>query len=451
MLLNAVSWGQLSPWAFSGHPLELDKRIQLLQADTISAQLNETLILDFDLLDSAEIITYKAIPILEQNSDGFEPAATSWLFVNDGNWQLFNQMNLNPDLANTPNYSGKVWHGLAGYTAQAGLRYEHHFPNKNTLEFMLGRFQSDFGPGRTGNLLWGGFIQAPDQIKIKYSRKNLGLYYQSGQLDRQLGVHRYFSLHRLQWHSKQFFFAASEMILYGSNGVQWEYLNPMTMYHGEQLNASGVNGNTLGNLEFRWLKNSYSIYGEILVDDIQFDSNAKSTFEPNELGLLIGAETVLNNYYVSTEFVAIRNRTYKASIASEWATHYSIPLGYNDGSDLWRWNTLIRHKYLKHIFEFEYDILVRGEGKMSTPWDTPWADSSVTIESGYSESFPTGTLERAQNISGKYYYTFTSEKYVSLELKYYSIKNNSNIKGQDTSGLKYAVQLFFPFKYLSIF
>ncbi len=97
ILLNAVSWGQLGSWAFSGHPLELDKRVQLLHDDSISAQLNETLILDFDLLDSSEIITYKAIPILEQNSDGFGPAATSWLFMNDGNWQLWVPVHI-PDL-----------------------------------------------------------------------------------------------------------------------------------------------------------------------------------------------------------------------------------------------------------------------------------------------------------------------------------------------------------------
>ncbi len=443
-MLNAVSWGQLGPWAFSEHPLELDKRVQLLQDDSISAQLNETLILDYDLLNSSEILTYKAIPILEPNSDGFGPAATSWLFMNDGNWQLFNQMNLNPDLANTPNYSGKVWHGLAGYTAQAGLRYEHDFPNKNTLEFMLGRFQSDFGPGRTGNLLWGVFIQAPDQVKIKYSRNNLGLYYQTGQLDRQLGVHRYFSFHRLQWHSKQFFFAASEMILYGSDGVQWEYLNPMNMYHVEQQNASGVGGNTLGNLEFRWLKQQYSIYSEILVDDIQFDSGAKSTFEPNELGFLMGVETVQKNVYISTEYVAITNRTYKASANFEWATHYSIPLGYNEGSDLWRWNTLVRYTHLKHLFEFETDVLARGAGKMASPWDTPWADSSVTIESGYSEPFPTGIVENSSTISLKYSYRFTSERYVSVAIRKFSVQNQNNAHSPKKSEFNFGINLFWP-------
>ncbi len=58
--------------------------------------------------------------------------------------------------------------------------------------------------------------------------------------------------------------------------------------------------------------------------------------------------------------------------------------------------------------------LRNGANGLDTPFDTPWEDSTVTMETGYSEPFPTGPI------------TYVTEMELAVD---YHIRNNSMING----------------------
>ena len=39
-------------------------------------------------------------------------------------------------------------------------------------------------------------------------------------------------------------------------------------------------------------------------------------------------------------------------------------------------------------------MIWQGEGVFSHPWDTPWMEESISMETGYSEPLPTGAVEQ---------------------------------------------------------
>jgi hypothetical protein len=226
--------------------------------------------------------------------------------------------------------------------------------------------------------------------------------------------------------------------------VELALLNPLQVYHAEQMNGPDLTANTLGSIEFTWRPRPGLIaFGEFLLDDYQFDKEEPGDLEPNEIGGLMGIEVtdlMINNSQAGVELVAITNRTYKTPTGSEWWLHRNGPMGYELGSDLFRmygWLQVWLHDF--SWVEFSLDYLQRGEGELDVPWDSPW--DAYTVEEGYSEPFPTGVVETT--ITPKLAFHWIKVPHVEIhgEAGYRMISNEDHIQGQDGDGWFFSITL----------
>lgn len=313
---------------------------------------------------------------------------------------------------NDPKYFGYKWRGFAGYTEQAYLNLVW-----DNYQIKIGRDFIKWGVGKTGKLVMSNIARPLDQVKLSAQWKPFCFTYFIAELDpydsdSELLIRRYLSGHRLQINlfQNRLKLAVTELLLYGGEGksVDFTYLNPFIFYHGAHKNKHDPT-NVLPTVDLLYRpKKNISLYGSLLIDDIQLEKTGPGDLEPNEIGYLIGSDWAdpfkLSGLTISGEYVRIANRTYKTP--SEWETfiHRNQPLGHPLGNDFDFWFVELSKWWMGNLnVKLNYQTIRKGEGSIYTPWDSPWMD--YTVEEGYSEPFPTGIVEK-RNILGfefKYY------------------------------------------------
>jgi hypothetical protein len=399
-------------------------------------------------------------PSLTPRGNKHDASLNSWIQFNlHNNIVIINEMHLNYASQNDPSYIGKEWRSISGLTNQSFLHWSKKMGSASGMVIQVGRFYSQLGPGRHGQLLLGANTRPMDQLSLSLDHsisKNLSarFYFQTSALDKIGSDKRYMSLHRLEVSSLRWYIALSEALTYtrDTQGLDMVYLNPFIFYHLEQLNGPGLLGNTIGTLEIGYKWNTSNLYAEFLIDDVQFDYEVKGDLEPNEVGGLMGYEYAGANYYLSIEGVALTNRTYKTPDPSEWYLHRNMPIGYELGSDVARLNVLSRY-YLRekwHI-DTEIDMIWQGEGDFSKAWDTPWENDSITMETGYSESFPTGVVEKSLILSTELMRHWNRERWIGLGISYESVSNVNRVSGAVDSGLSIHLGASWTLEYEAIF
>ena len=361
---------------------------------------------------------------------------------------IVNIMTIDPHVTDNPDYIGKKWRGLSGYTEQAYLRW-----NTKYVRLLAGRSYIINGPGRKGALLFSDACRPLDNFRLDFLLGKFSFQSVVTKLDPLDSSRRYLSSHRLGIYFSRFQFAITELVLYGgiSQELEFAYMNPFLFFHAEQMNGPGFSGNTLGTIDFRYLGKGWSFYGEFLIDDIQLDKKEPGDLEPNELGCILGADFAdpfgIEGVYFGCEYAAITNRTYKTPNKYEFYIHRNEPIGYPLGSDLDRWNCCLR-KYLNSWqIALEFDYIRRGEGEMDIPWDQPWFD--YTVEEGYSEPFPTGLVEYIRDIGFEIRWMPTYHKYFYFSANYQSIRNYDH-KDKNHTNFILAIGFYLDFK-LKIF
>jgi hypothetical protein len=408
--------------------------------------------------------TFSAIPhvyallipnIRINTSRNTETSISSWVqLALRGNISVMNEMIIQRSSNLEMRYIGKEWRNISGHTNQSFIKWEIIHNESSSIKLLAGRFYSNNGAGRTGQLLISSASRPLDQLNINLSKNikgyaNINFDYRVASLDKIMSYNRFSSSHRLEIQRNSWYIGVSECLIYASkNGAEWTYLNPFTFYHLEQLNGPNLSGNTLGSLELGYLYDRGHIYSEILIDDLQFDENDLGDLEPNEFGVILGLEYAMSWGYLGAEIVGINNRTYKAESITEWALHRNVPLGYVLGSDLFRINFLARVYVEKswHL-DLEFDLLKQGEGELSKPWDMPWYDDSVSMDIGYSEPFPTGIVEKVQTISIGIHKSWNRERWLAIGLTNYRINNTHHIKGQHDDNITLTAKISWSFKY----
>ncbi len=408
------------------------------------------------LHDQEESFLMQLRPTLTPNGSNHDAGLTSWIQLNlNHNLVIINEMRLNYASQNDSSYIGKEWRSISGLTNQSFLVWQPKLLSRGDLNIQAGRFYSQLGSGRHGQLLLGANARPMDQLSLSLGHaisKNLSarFFFQTSALDKIGSDKRFMSLHRLELLGNKWYVALSEALTYTRNnqGMDLVYLNPFIFYHLEQLNGPGLLGNTIGTLEVGYKWNTSNIYAELLIDDLQFDNEVKGDLEPNEVGALLGYEYAGDSYYISIEGVTLTNRTYKTPNPSEWFLHRNKPIGYELGSDVGRLNLLTRF-YLNpnwHL-DAQIDMIWQGEGDFSKAWDTPWDAESVTMETGYSEPFPTGIVEQSSKLMVSGLRHWTPERWVSLGCYYENVKNLGHITDASDSNIGFTLSASWTLDY----
>ncbi|MFH1213409.1 MAG: capsule assembly Wzi family protein [Candidatus Neomarinimicrobiota bacterium] len=338
------------------------------------------------------------------------------------NLSITNVMALDPYATESAGYIGKEWRGMSGYTEQAYLMY-----TRRNMRLTAGRSYIICGPGRKSSLLLSAAARPMDNFKLDIFVKNLSFQAMTAKLDPVNGAQRYLSTHRLSVYLGNLAIGLTEALLYSGSAknLEFAYLNPFLLYHGEQMNGPALNGNTLGALDLGYCGRNWIAYTEFLVDDIQFDKKEVGDLEPNEIGCTVGIDIAdplkIPGLYLALEYTAITNRTYKTTEPSEWFLHRNGPIGYELGSDFDRINLLVRKYFKNWQVALEFDRIRRGEGDLSKAWDSPW--DSCTVAQGYSEKFPTGVVETTNDLGLTLTWMPDYGKYLYAGLTYETIKN----------------------------
>ena len=307
---------------------------------------------------------------------------------------------LDRTLKEDPAYRGKDWRGLTAYMEQAYLRVR-----LKDVEATFGRDFLRWGPGKTGALLLSDDHKPLDFFSFSYRLRWAEFTYFFSILDHYKHgdeplVNRFLAAQRLDfklWGGK-LHIGLSEAILFADSERTFglSYFNPLTNYF--ELVENEGDGNIFANVDVRVLPfRNVELYGELLIDDYQVDRETPGDLEPNEIGLILGAEVADVGGWAPTtfgvEYVRITNRTYNTLAPWEKYLYHGKCMGYALGNDFDRWQGTIRH-YFPSGFGAALNLgyMRKGEGAVEKDFDTPWMDYSV--EEGYSEPFPTGIVEK---------------------------------------------------------
>ncbi|MBN2201630.1 hypothetical protein JW777_06750 [bacterium] len=321
---------------------------------------------------------------------------------------LVNAMTLDQYALRDSAYIGKKWRGLAFYTEQA-----YAAARFGRVQLKFGRDFLRWGAGKSGTLLFSDVCRPMDQMSgavivgpFRYSFLTafLDAWPLSPGLADSLGAstaRRFLAGHRVD---ARFFSGAlqiglTEASVYGgvNRELDWVFLNPLMSYHAEQYNQE-VRANTLGTVDvLAYPGRNMKLYGSLLIDDIQVEKTGPGDLEPNEIGWLAGFEWsdpfAAPGMSLYGEYSRVTNRTYKTAYPWETAVFRNRPLGHPEGNDF-DLLTLGCTGWLSESVRLEvfWKSIRKGEGGLFTPFDTPWM--AYTVEEGYDEPFPTGTVER---------------------------------------------------------
>lgn len=378
---------------------------------------------------------------------------------------------LDESLADDPAYTGKVWRGFAGFVESGLISYQ-----SSKLTLLFGRFRSSWGPALTNPLL-SQEAYPLDGLSLRYrAGKRLTYSYKLARLDalspdRDLStptsqlqldgvfINRYLAAHRVDLTLRENLrIGLFESVIFAGagRGVELQYFNPLNFYHGAQLNETG-NDNTFLGFDFDWgaLKGT-NLYGQIVIDDFQIESEVQGDQEPNEFGALFGLYFAdlanQSGWDLDLRWEGVTNRTYNQKLERNRYLNHGQPLGHPLGNDFQRYQVSLR-RWLGEprrlgLLTVTTALLRNGEGRISDLWSEPW----LLSVGDYSESFPTGIVERTLTHQLRYQRTLGTSSpssgpigYLSASAGWRSVKNVAHTSGQNESSWFFSLRtsLFF--------
>jgi len=345
---------------------------------------------------------------------------------------------LDNTLLDDPYYSGYDWRSLTGVQDQIYMSF-----HKDNMEMKFGRDYVKWGYGRGGNLMVSDNSRPFDMISLSLTSKYLSFQTFLTQLDQMYNAERYLTAIRFETKIKnKLFIGFGQCALYGGENrpVDFTISNPLAFYSFTQDN-DGKSMNMMLYMDFAYnFLNSHRFYGELLVDDFQIDKEVTSDLEPNEIGFILGLESVeiIGGVGGYLEFTQVRNRTYNVPEQRpfEKFLHKNQYIGHQLGTDfqsihceLDRWITSNIKAYLGWSF------VRQGEGTIRGEFTTPYIEEDVTMETGYSESIPYGIVETTNRFYLKMLYQSSSLFRINCLIGYQSIDNYLNVDGSEDSSL----------------
>ncbi|MBD3402974.1 hypothetical protein GF420_08760 [candidate division GN15 bacterium] len=309
---------------------------------------------------------------------------------------VYGSFTIDEELAEDPEYHGKVWRGFAGDVQDAFVRIDG-----GSFAATIGRFGSFWGI--RNSLVLAGDSRL-DGFGYRFRWGRLTISYRLARLDGLSPQHdgveefenRYFAGHRLDWHiSDRFRIGGFETVIFGGPGRQIElfYLNPLIFFHGTQLNE-GADDNTLIGFDFTARPMlGLKLYGQLLIDDFQIDKRSQGDQETDQFGATFGLYAVdfPPQCDVRLEYTRVTNWTFNQVLERNRYSINGDPLGAARGNDYDEFRlSLIRWLDDDLSVRLNGGWLRQGEGRVDAEWTAPW----LATDGDYSEPFPTGVVER---------------------------------------------------------
>ncbi len=367
---------------------------------------------------------------------------------------VYNAMNFDGDLPKDTTYMGRNWRGLSAFTEQGYVSYE-----TKRFSVLFGRDFRRWGVGRRGTLLISDYSRPLDQIAAELSIGPVELSFIASELNRIEEKRRFLSAHRIDVHlSNSLNVGVSELLIYGGANASpiAAFTNPALVFHGENLNEDS-RSNTLGSIDILWYPKRYwRLSGAILIDDIQLDNKELGDLEPNEIGIILGIRRAnplnVDGVDIWAEYVRITNRTYTTPNREETLIHRNRAIGYFLGNDFDSWEfgaSIWLAEGMKIVSSL---TLIRdGAGGINEEFTTPWLEKDsdgnyiYSIESGYSEPFPTGTVQGITSFEIRAEKSISNRLKVRIDFENRSYDNFRNVEGETESENRFFIGFWYDF------
>jgi len=314
--------------------------------------------------------------------------------------------------------------GIYAYTNTAYIRGKFLIGNINTI-LLLGRNYYKIGYSRLGSLFLSDYSRPYDQFQFKLSYRSFSIDLIAIQLENISNARRLLYIHKLSWNiNNKYYFSLSEASLNSgpNRNIEFQYFNPIMVWLPDKTAGTTSRfANSFLHFAFSFYpQNEWNIWSELLIDDYQINTDEKSDLEPNEIGVILGLEKVTFPYQSSLfwlQYTAVTNRTYQTPNVEEVYTHKGYPIGYylgNDFDQIQLYYSQILSRKIKIYGTCSY--LRDGANGLDTPFDTPWEDSTITMETGYSEPFPTGPITYVTELETGLDFYFNDRSYFNAGL-----------------------------------
>lgn len=376
-----------------------------------------------------------------------------------------NVMRVDRSVAEEAEYVGKRWRGVTGLTEQAYINYD-----KGKYRLKFGRDYVKWGRGFDSSLLLSDYSRALDHLHFQFDLRCLRFVYLAAQLDpwrlpdslaqalRTEFASRALAAGRLEAEilPQRLRLAFSQMVLHGGpqRRFEWIMLNPLLLYHGEQLNGD-LNANTAIAFDALFMPRAgLEIYGQWLIDDFQIENVDSTDLEPNEWGLLVGGRLAdpfgFRGVTLGLEYTRVANRTYKTKRDWEKFWHRQQPLAHYLGNDFDRWLLHASAYTGRHVWtQFVFEYRRRGQGRIDTPFDQPW----LTVPPGqsYQEAFPSGIVARSLHLRWQARWHPTATLAVSFLTMFSHYNNYQNQSSVQQSSKYFVVSMFWENAFSRVF
>jgi hypothetical protein len=348
--------------------------------------------------------------------------AGGWL-SRDGNWGIDTRLIFDSDGTGYPWYYGTAHNArIVGQFDRAYGFFELGF-----FDIMIGRNRMNWGPSPRGSLFLDDSSPPLDMFSAKFDLRPFRMSWFTAKLDDYpdlfsgLSVNRYLSGHRLSVKpSSNLELAASEIVLYG--GVhrlpELYYSIPVVLFYWEAQNRK-IDDNVIWAIDGSYIISDLGrVYLQFVADDIQYESNG-----PQKFAFQIGTSLVPARYprwsgifevnFVDTFVYAQRQRR-------NAYLNWDVPIGRLDSDQFEIFAAVYRR--IRHNIELGAEFIHREKGEFS-------AGDSYPDPLPKNEKFPSGIVEKTNDISVRISWNGLRNGYLNYSLGYQDIKNHDHRKG----------------------
>ena|GEM_PF-2191709 len=346
-----------------------------------------------------------------------------WWISKDGSWGIDTRLVFDSDGVGYPWYYGTA------HRARTVGQFDHAyvFFNAGYFKFLLGRNRMNWGPSPRGSLFLDYGSPPLNMAAVNFDLRPFRLSWFTSKLndyrdpDTGLRNSRFLSGHRLSLKpGKNLELAASEIVLYGGYNRLPEiyYSIPVLLFYWEAQNRR-IDDNVIWALDGSYVINRLGrIYLQFVADDIQYESNGPQKFAL-QAGMHLcplkypGWSGVFELNFVDTFVYGQRQRrnaylNWNRTIGRLDSDQYEVFAGF----------------YKKAIYDIEVgtEFVHREKGEF-------YADDMEPDPIPKDEKFPSGVVERTDDISIKIKWNGFRKAYFDFTVGFQSINNHNHRKG----------------------
>lgn len=293
------------------------------------------------------------------------------------------------------------------------------------LRVEIGRNRLSWGSSPVSQLGLGRDNMPVDLVRLELTWRPFQFSYVHAVL--RADPRRYFAGHRLDvalgWRGGVGLY---EGVIYGGRNVEFQYLNPLMVYHTAEHLLGDRDNNVLG-IDFTfWPQRGKKIYGEIFIDDLSLEFPI-DTYWGNKLAYLFGAFIARplgwRDAEMRVEYTRIDPYVYTHDDRTNVYAHSGESLGSPLGPNADRFSLAAAYQPHRDVrFSASYLHDRKGKGDILTPHHET---------NGKSKGFLKGTLETADEWRMAMSVQIRRDVYVDLEYGWRQVRNVALVGGRD--------------------